>query len=279
MSVVINSSYVITPSQSGGGVINGDNPIIGWHNVVTSLNISATTSASGFPASNMANPSTNLRWEAEGSSPAEDDYITVSTGTEDPIDYIAIAKHNLGTGQIPVSVEYLDEDASPDEWVELIGDVILPNDGPALFRFDPQTIGQIRLRLQPGTEVPTIAVCYVGKLLVMQRRLYVGHTPIPYGRTTKVINARSESGNFLGRIVTNQMTGTTASFANLTPDWYRTNMEPFLLQAQEQPFFFAWRPMSYPREVGYGWLTGDPKPSNQRSNGMMAIDFQMGGVV
>lgn len=279
MSIVISSSYVISSSQSGGGTINADNPLIGWHNIAISSNISATTEAAGFPASNMANPSTNLRWEGEAASPAADDYITIDTNYEDPIDYIAIAKHNLGTGQIPVSVEYMDVDASPDEWTELIADVILPNDGPALFRFDPQVITQIRLRLQPGTEVPTIAVCYVGKLLVMQRRIYVGHTPMPYGRTTKVVNARSESGNFLGRIVTNQMTGATASFQNLTADWYRTNMEPFLLQAQELPFFFAWRPSSYPREIGYGWLTSDPKPNNQRQNGMMAVDIAMGGIV
>jgi hypothetical protein len=227
----------------------------------------------------MANPSTNLRWEGELSSPEADEHVTVAVNSVDLLDYLAIARHNLGSAQIAVSVEYLDTDASPDTWVELIAPVMLPNDGPALFRFPPQGVGSIRLRMQPGSEAPTIAVMHVGALLVVQRRLYVGHTPMPYGRTTKVTNARSESGNFLGRIVLNQMTGTAASFKNLTPAWYRTYMEPFLSVAQEQPFFFAWRPGSYPLEVGYGWMTNDPKPVNQRTNGMMSIELQMAGTV
>lgn len=279
MSVVISTSYVISDTVSGGGTITGNNPVIGYANLVTAANIAATTEADGFPASNMANPSTNLRWEGELSSPEADEYITVTTNAADPMDYIAIARHNLGSAQIAVSVEYLDTDASPEAWEELIAPVMLPNDGPALFRFPPQALAAIRLRLQPGSEAPTIAVVYTGKLLVLQRQIYVGHTPMPYGRSIKVTNARSESGNFLGRIVLNQKTGTSLTLQNLTPDWYRANIEPFLLAAQETPFFFAWRPQSYPREVGYGWLTNDPKPQNQRGNGMMSVELQMSGVV
>ncbi|HVQ43797.1 MAG TPA: hypothetical protein VMT30_02430 [Candidatus Saccharimonadia bacterium] len=279
MSIVISSDLVITDSVSGGGVITGDNPLIGYDNIVTTLSISALTAAAGFPASNMANPSTNLRWVGELSSPEADEYVTVTNLGIATLDYIAIAKHNLFTAQIAVSVEALDVDASPDTWVELVAPVILPNDGPALFRFTPFAYASIRLRLQSGNAAPTIAVCYAGALLVLQRRIYVGHTPINYGRSAKVINARSESGNFLGRIITNQKTATAVKLQNLMPDWYRTYFEPFLLQAQENPFFFAWRPSSYPREVGYAWLTNDPQPANQRPNGMMSVDFEMGGIV
>jgi hypothetical protein len=95
----------------------------------------------------------------------------------------------------------------------------------------------------------------------------------------KITNARSESGNFLGRIVINEMTETSVSMQNLTPDWYRSQLDPFIRASKETPFFFAWRPGDYPNEVGYAWITDDPQPSNQRSNGMMQIDFQMRGIV
>ena len=65
---------------------------------------------------------------------------------------------------------------------------------------------------------------------------------------------------------------------NLTPSFYRTEMEPFIAVAQEAPFFFGWRPFTFPDEVGYAFMTNDPQPSNQRSNGMMQIDLQMGGI-
>ena len=53
---------------------------------------------------------------------------------------------------------------------------------------------------------------------------------------------------------------------------------PFIVASKEVPFFFAWRPASYPRETGFAWMTNNPKPSNQRSNGMMQISLSMGGV-
>lgn len=279
MSIVISGSLVLGDIASGGGVINANNPLIGWESLVRTGNISSTTAATGFPASNLANPSTNLRWEGEGGSPEADEYITMALDTAELVDYVAIARHNFATAQIAVSIEVLDQDASPAAWNEIVADVIPPNDGPLMFRFTPQAVSSIRIRMQPGSAAPTAAVVYCGALLVLQRRIYVGHTPVTMGRKSKVTNARSESGNFLGRIVTAQMTGTEVDLTNLTPAWYRANIEPFILDAVERPFFFAWRPSDYPYEVGYCWLTNDPQPSNSLANGMMQVSLEMAGVV
>lgn len=278
MTVVISNSYVITESISGGGTITGDNPVIGYHSLVTSGNLSTTTEDPDHPAVNLANVSTNLRWEGLLASPEVDEYITLNVAAADPIDYVAVARHNWGTAEIAVSVEYLDDEQSPAAWEELIAPVFLPNDGPVLFRFPPLAYEALRIRLQPGTEAPRAAVVYAGALLVLQRRIYVGHQPINYSRTTKAVNGKSESGNFLGRIILNQMTSTKVGLQNLTPAWYRTYFEPFVQHAYEEPFFFAWRPQSYPREVGFAWLTNDPVPINQRQNGMMQVDLQMTGI-
>jgi hypothetical protein len=56
-------------------------------------------------------------------------------------------------------------------------------------------------------------------------------------------------------------------------------MWPFLLAAQETPFFFAWRPTTYPTECGYCWLISDPTPSNSQANGMMAVSLDLEGVI
>ncbi len=278
MSVVISGSLVLADSVSGGGIVDANNPIIGYENLVTAANVSAVTEATGFPASNLANPSTNLRWQGALSSPAVDEYITLALNTEELVDYIGIARHNFYSAQIPVSIEVLNEATSPDSWDEIVSDVIPPNDGPLLFRFTPQGIASIRIRMQPGNAAPYVAVVYAGKLLVLQRRIHVGHTPMPYGRSSKVTNAKSENGDFLGRIVLNEMTQTGVELTNLTPSWYRTYMAPFIDASKEDPFFFAWRPGAYPDEVGYAWMTNDPQPSNQLPNGMMQIGLQMGGI-
>ncbi len=278
MSVVISSSYVLTNSTSGGGIVNADNPVVGWRTIATAGVISTTTADADFPAGNMANPATHLRWLGEVLSPADDEYVTVGNPDVADVDYIAIARHNLGSAGIAVSVEYLDVEQSPQAWEELIAPVLLPDDGPALFRFPKLAYAGLRLRLQPGTAAPTIAVLYAGELLTIQRRLYVGHTPINMGRELMTANPKSIAGNFLGRIVLGEKRRTTVALRNLTPAWYRANMEPFIKAAEEIPFFWAWRPGAYPLEVGYCWFPSDPVPKNQLANGMMQIDLPLEGI-
>lgn len=279
MSVVISRNLTLGDVASGGGIITANNPVIGYANLLTAGNVAATSAAPGFPASNLANPSTNLRWVDATGSPAADQYITVAVNSADQLDYLAVARHNFGSAQIPASVEGLiDPEASPAVWIELVGETLLADDQPALFRFAPQALASIRLRLQPGSAAPTAAVIYTGKLLVLQRQIYVGHTPINFGRSSKITNARSENGQFLGRIILSQMTATKVDLQNLTPNWYRSALQPFIDASREAPFFFAWRPASYPGEIGYAWMTNDPQPSNQRGNGMMQISLEMGGI-
>lgn len=278
MSVVISGNLVLSDTVSGGEIINADNPLIGWRNRVNASNVSATSEETGFPASNVANPSTALRWQAAVSSPAMDEYLTFALATEELVDYLAVARHNFWSAQIAVSVEVLNETTSPDSWDEVVSPVIPPNDGPLLFRFTPQGIASIRLRMQPGTAVPRAAVVYCGELLVLQRRIYVGHTPVNYGTQLSVANHRSISGDFLGRIVLGEKTMTQVALQDLTPAWYRTYLEPFRVAAKELPFFFAWRPSAYPYEVGFVWTTNDPQPQNQLANGMMSFSMDVEGV-
>lgn len=278
MSVVISNSLTLTPIVSGGGIVNGNNPVIGYRNLVTAANISSTTQDPDFPVANLANPSTSLKWVGDASPPT-DEYITIAVNTVEEIDYVGIARHNFGTAQITVSVQGLvDAEALPEVWDEIVQETIPANDQPLILRFTPAAYASIRIRLQPGSAAPTAAVVYIGKLLVLQRRIFVGHTPINYGRSSKVVNAKSENGSFLGRIVLNEAVTTSVALQNLTPDWYRANFDPFVTAAREKPFFWAWRPQDYPAECGFAWLTNDPTPTNQRPNGMMQVSFEMGGI-
>jgi hypothetical protein len=278
--VVIGSGLVVSAGVDG---LNTNSPIIGYQNLVTASNITATTEDTSYPATNLANPATHLIWRSGAGSPSSDEHLTVTLDTPEDVDYLAIARHNLGSSQATVSVEASPEDpASPQSWDEIISERLLPDDGPVIFRFTKRSYTAVRLRIQDSLAAvpvtPFVAVMYVGALLVMQRRIYVGHTPMKYGRSISVANHRSISGNFLGRIVLSESRSSHAEFKNLTPDWYRTYLDPFILSAQENPFFFAWRPGTYPNECGYAWLTSDPRPSNQLANGMMQVGFDMGGI-
>lgn len=272
--IVISNSLTLVETPD----INSNNPVIGWRNVITLGGLTADSADPNFPVTNLANSSTALLWK---SLVTDEQYIVATINEIDPIDYVAIARHNFGTANIAVSIEgaaTVDSDGE-FEWEELTQDVIPADDAPIIFRFTPQSLIAVRVKMAEGDAAPYAAVMYAGRLLIVQRRVYVGHTPLSHGVVTKAITSRSESGQFLGRVVVSEAAESSVALKNLTPSWYRATMTPFVKAAQETPFFFAWRPGTYPLEVGYAWLTNDPQMTNQMPNGMVQVDLSMSGIV
>jgi hypothetical protein len=259
---------------------NGNNPIIGYDNRVTTGNVSASSADEDHPAVNVANVNTWQYWQGNGfASPTDDEFLTVIVDSVEPIDYVGIARHNFFTAQIPVTVEVQSTDGAA--WVAVTSEGVPSTDGPLIYRFEEQSVYAVRVHMGSpltGTTAPQVGVLYLGKLLVLQRRIYVGHTPITMGRVARITNARSETGNFLGRIVLSEARQTRVTMRNLLPDWYREYLDPFIEDSKEIPFFFAWRPLDYPNEVGYAWMTNEPVPTNQLPNGMMQVELQMTGI-
>ncbi|MFZ5736306.1 MAG: hypothetical protein ACOY6K_05425 [Pseudomonadota bacterium] len=267
--LVISSNLVIADASDG---LSLDHPVIGWRNVVTIAGVTADSELPAYPATNLANPATNLRWQA---ADIGEHFVVITTNEVDAIDYVAVAKHNFATAEIPVSIEgFID-----GEWVQIVDEVMLPDDGPALFRFVAQSLSQVRIRMQEGIAAPRAAVVYCGKLLVLERKIWVGHTPMPHGRRVSIVNNVSETGEYLGAVVLGAWRETSVPLSLISPAWYRAKMDAFLAAAVTRtPFFFAWRPQSYPREVGYGWLMEEPKPAPVGPSNLLALDLKISGV-
>ena len=251
--------------------VAADYPVIGWENLATSAGLTATEEASGYPVTNLANPSTASVWLGTTTGTQ---YLTAAIAGGGDVDFVGVARHNFGTAVAAVSIE----GDTGGGFAEIVAAVTPTDDTPLIFRFVPGAYVSVRVKIASATAIPTAAVLYVGSALVVPRRVYVGHTPINYGRSTNVVVGRSESGNFLGRVVVGSRRETSVTFSDLSPSWYRASFEPFVAASVEDPFFFAWRPNEYPDEVGFVWLTSDVQPTNQRRNGMMQVSLQMGGV-
>jgi hypothetical protein len=278
--IVISQALSLSPTSESLAT-----PIFGWGNIVTASTIAATSEDADHPATNLANPSTALRWvaEEEGSPlgpPAADQYLTVTISQVDDVDYLAVAVHNFGTGQNTVSVE--GSTGGSPEWFELVEESIPANDDPIIFRFTPQSLTGLRLRIQPSQATtpttPYAAVLYVGKLLVLERGTSGDHIPINLGRTSNVMTGKSATGNFLGRVVLSEARSTSFALKMLRETWYRANMDAFVRASKEAPFFFAWKPQQLPNDVGYCAMTNDPQPTRHFDTGTIAISLQMGGV-
>lgn len=269
MSLILSPSLVLTaPTQ-----FNRRLPIIGWDNQITVTGTAADFEELDFPATNVANPATNLLWR---SSSTDTQYLTFALNEERSSDYIGIARHNLGSGGVVVSVEVLN--FAGGEWTELIEGFVVPDDAPILIRFLENVASAMRLKFIPQAEAPEIGVVYIGNLLVVPMDIPAGHTPLIDGRVTRTTTGNSEAGDYLGTIVLSQKLASSVSFQYLDDDWYRQNMRPFVRLGRGTPFFFSGFPESQPREAGYAWLTSDPTP-DFIGNEWVNINLDMGGII
>jgi hypothetical protein len=267
-----------------------DLPIIFWNNLVTISNVTTPqgTDDPDFPITNVANPSLGLKWKQDytDSPVSMPDTISIRTENLGPINYIAIAGHNFGTAGAIVALEGTSEpsgsspDVSSPEEGEWITGFQMTDDAPLVMMFGEVETDFVRLRLHNtgGTTPLEIAVIYVGKATVMDEGIQAEHTPLPLAKARNSIVGQSENGSFLGRIVMGEWVQSTATFANLESPWVRDELVPFLEFAAEYPFFYAWSPNTYPDEVAFAWMEGDPVPSFD-IDGYASVSFDMKGLV
>lgn len=258
-------------------------PLIGYRTLVTFTNITADEEAEGFPVTNLSNPTTSEVWK--GLSDAVQ-YITLDLGATDAADYFGLARHNLGSTGSSVQLQASDDGST---WAD-VGEEITPDDDRALMhRFEAETHRYWRLEITPAADtVPTIGVFFLGLLLVLQRNIYGGHTPITMSFDNVSSVGISESGQYLGAVARRANPTTSLPQKNITAAWARQQLAPFLTEAvgngatrMRQPFFFAWRPTSYPAEVGYGWIPPGSAPTltNQAGRPLMDADIPVQAVL
>lgn len=256
---VISSALVLTKSEQMG------RPIIGWDNRLLAVPFSITSSQVGFPASNLSVPSTAFPWK---STSAAAQVITITNGGA-PVDYIGIARHNLNQSGRSITIRF--------NGTVVYGPQIPSTNQCLMFFFGGAVPETITITLSAGTSPAVLGYLAFGQALMLERSIYVGHTPITYARQRKIIKGLSESGQYLGEVIVRCSNKTKVSLKNLTPDWYRDQLDPIF--ARRTPFFWAWYPTKYAAEVAYVWLDGEPSMSNQRSNGMVQADMTLVGIV
>lgn len=252
-------------SQDVEGVVN--EPLIGWHDLFHTGTVEGIGSRR-----NALNGLTYNFWEVGTGL----NQFAVDLGSPQPVDYLGIAAHTLGSTGRRI---YVQRSTDGSSWVTAHSETWFApaTDAPLMVYFPEQSYRYWRFLVEGG---PTayIGVAYLGKALRMKRRIYGGHTPANLSRQTDILPQRSVNGAFLGRSVIRRGIATTYAFNNLPADWYRENFDPFVQSALERPFFVAWRPDDHPDECVYAWTTGDIAPTNTGTRDFMSVSFGVEGI-
>lgn len=237
-----------------------------WTRDDSSLVLTSSSETSGYQDDNVLTENTYEFWQPS-SLPAT---LTFELSSAQEVNYVGIAAHTFGTNLCNIKFQYYNGSA----WVDLL-DTAPGDDSVLLSFFNSVTSNQFRINILSGTGNPFIGVVYFGKRLAVERRIYVGHAPITLSKKSVVRPNKSEDGNWLGRSVIRQGAETGIEFKNLSASWVREKFKPFMDSALSYPFFFAWRPTDYPKEVAYCWTMGDIRPQNSGPRDLMTVSFDV----
>lgn len=229
----------------------------------------ASSAQTLFPADAPLNEMTYEYWRP-ASMPAS---WVLDTGASNIVNYFGIAAHTLGSSGCVLTIA-----SSPNNATWTTIDTLTPaDDSQIMFLFANVTARYYRLSIA-GSTVPSVGVIYIGKTLDMLRPCYAGLTPISLSEDSVIRPNKSEGGQWLGRSVLRSGSSMKVSYSNLENAWVRTAFRAFMDDAIIHPFFFAWRPDSYPDDVGYVWVGDNIKPSNQGVRDLMQVSLSMSGI-
>lgn len=229
--------------------------------------IGSTVSATGGTgAANVLNAATYSRWSFTGSQT-----LTITLPANTSIDAVGIGAHNFAAAT--VAIDYSTSDGGA--WVSFAAS---QSGGDAMLFLTSAAVSAKRLRVTvSGSGALVLGVVYAGIALQMQRPVYKGHTPATLARETEYEANESEAGQWLGRNIKRSGLSVEFNWRNLSAAWLRAYFRPFMLAARTTPFFVAWNPQDYPRDVAYAWSVADIQPTNSGPMDLMSATLKAKG--
>lgn len=265
MGLVIESGYTSS--------VPLDHPRILWNDVARRRSaVVASTEVAGFEGANAFDYLTFDYWKPS-TLPAT---LELQLSVAEEVDSALIAAHSLGSDECQAKLQY----HNGADWVDLTSEISPADDNVAAFLFPSVTASRFRLSVDSDASPagqPVVGVLMIGQALALQRRIYRGHTPITMGRRTTVRPQLSEGGQWLGRSIRREGVATDIALTNLTAEWVRANLDPFIEAARTYPFGWFWRPDGYPAEVALVWTSGDIVPTNSGPRDLMSVSFAVEG--
>jgi hypothetical protein len=261
MSIYISSSLVLSQTL--------DYPLtharIGYKSIATINNVTGTAGLTAYPLSSLTNPATFEQYRPNASTAT----ITIDAGNSVDVDYLAMQQRGVSG----VTISYSSDDVSYTQVYDYNTGGL---NGADMALFTKTNARYWRVVLT-GSNMAVLAF-KIGEALMMSRPIYGGHSPINLNPV--YVNRPNISGNgqWLGSSL--QRKGLQGSFEwnNLKAAWYRENFHPFVLSnPQSNPFFIAWRPSDYPKEVAYCLTTGDISPQNTGTIDFMSVGMSVEG--
>ena len=244
-------------------------PIVLFNSIVTELNVTASHTETGYPASAVATPFTYDFWRKPAAAVA---FLDIDAGEDVTADSLGwLGSH----GATPVySLESSDNGA---DYIEVVPQAFAI-EGANVALFDAVTARYWRLNIGSTLNAYDVRNVMIGQSLEFERCIMKSHAPLPYNRVTRYTTNESGTGQFLGRSIIRQHQSTEVQMEMMSAPWSRDQFQGFVRHAEKKPFYFSWNPDKYPDEAGYVWTDEDIGISYTGDAALMTASWNMKGV-
>ncbi len=240
-SYTIEDCVVVTGTRT--------NPVFAYDNLLSDPDATVTVSSedADFPMENAYDWNATTFWKPTASG---DSWIRASFAEARLVNSIGLFAHDLGTNGGSFKLQYSTNGGS--SWV----DVTLPHAPESTEcvykRFIPILAADWRV-LFTSTPASSIGVLYFGVDFELEHGDWTGNSSPKMARDTKVTNVTSERGTLLGRSLISQGSTFKVQPAFMSEAFVDDTWYPFVIHAEQKPFFYAWNIDERPSESAFCW--------------------------
>jgi hypothetical protein len=261
--------------SSAAAETSGKHPIFAWNNLLTASDATLTPSSeiTDHLAINAIDGKEYTYWQSAGSGVTT---LQVDFATAKDINFVAIHGHNVGTLGGTFGLQRWTGAA----WVDVVT-AALTSSAPRVLTFASVNGTRFRIYFDTSAAVQA-AVLSLGTYMQMERGCWTGMTPPWMGRVTSVKSTKSEAGVLLGRSVKLMGVKFNMDFTYLTIPFVRDYWMPFIINAEDLPFFVLWNPVDYPDDAAFCWLedpSKDAQPPRLMAHAHMSASITVNGRV
>lgn len=231
--------------------------------------VTASTSATDFPAVAVSSPLTYTGWKPTA-SPAtiQNDY-----GSSKTIDYVACYVKDVGAS-LSITPEYWNGSA----WVSFGSSVSVTKAGPYVWmKLTGVSTSKTRLSITYVTTAPVIAFIGSGAATQFPCGIPPGFVPASLNQDDAFTNVFTEGGQVLSSQKLRSSARQDISMDGITPSWVTTNWPAIRALMNTNGMFFAFNPKDSADEVIYGMRGANAPQASYSSSQYMALSFSIEG--
>jgi hypothetical protein len=245
-------------------------PILAYNNIMTTGTVTATSSDTSFPVSNLTNWKSARWWKAAATGTH---YINVDAGALVDVDYFGVFSHNLTEQSATVKLQWSNDGATG--WTDLTS-ALAKSESEVIFdTFTSVNKRYFRVEVVAATAIPAIGIIGIGEYVTMQRGISAGFVPPHLNTKNKYLINESEAGSDLGNSLIRRAAMLSATMDVLTTAWVRSTWEPIIEHSETNPMFFSWNHSGYPNEAVLVKI--DPDKSAPKYKDTMYMSVKMTG--